>query len=338
MRRKPEMMRNPEVACHRHDRWRDLAEEAETEAMIIAIKQKMAMARAARTPPLPSVRPVTPSASSPAALPVERAGESRGETISNPLPLSAAPLPSVKQTQAALTAAAKPGSLTAATDKRDAAVLDALEKLGKGTGGNGKYTLVELATHLNCPIASLQNLCAHLASMSSRGRIHHESGTGLYCSIAAPHMPAVAVETQEVALNASELLESPAAVEAPASPAVAPEAPTEPAASSKPVSVIETNDNIRARRDRILTKAFDEMGPGEVAKNKYTMMDFSRYLDVGVEVLWKVRAHLDDMRLRGLVRFVGDGVYAAVPEWQRVTPVPPMPQDTYEHEEVLWLS
>jgi hypothetical protein len=89
------------------------------------------------------------------------------------------------------------------------------------------------------------------------------------------------------------------------------------AASSKPVSVIETNDNNRARRDRILTKAFSEMGRGEVAEDKYTMMDFSRHFDVGVEGLRKVRAHLNDMRLRGLVRFVGDGVYAAVPEWQR---------------------
>jgi hypothetical protein len=142
--------------------------------------------------------------------------ESGGETMSNPLP-------SEKKAQAALTAVAKLDSLTAATDKRDAAVLDALEKLGMGSGGNGKYTLVELGTHLNCPMTNLQNLCAHLASMSSRGRIHHESGTGLYCSMAAPRMPAVAVETQEVAPNASELLESPTAVEAPATSAPAAE-------------------------------------------------------------------------------------------------------------------
>jgi len=50
--------------------------------------------------------------------------------------------------------------------------------------------------------------------------------------------------------------------------------------------------------------------------------------------LWDVRMHLHDMILRGLVRLVGDGVYAAVPEWQRVTPVTPVPQDACEHEEV----
>jgi hypothetical protein len=40
--------------------------------------------------------------------------------------------------------------------------------------------------------------------------------------------------------------------------------------------------------------------------------------------------HLHDMILRGLVRLVGPGVYAAVPECLR----PPVPQDAYEHEEV----
>jgi hypothetical protein len=34
MSRKPEMMRNPEVECHQYDPWRDLALEAELDAMI----------------------------------------------------------------------------------------------------------------------------------------------------------------------------------------------------------------------------------------------------------------------------------------------------------------
>jgi hypothetical protein len=145
-------------------------------------------------------------------------------------PAAPRPLSRQKQPPTEPVSKAKPDSLTVATDKRDAAVRDALEKLGMGTGGNSKYTLVELGTHLNCPLTSLQNLCAHLASMSSRGLIHHESGTGLYCSMAAPHMPAVAVETQEVAPNAGELLESATAVEVPATPALRPEAATEPVA------------------------------------------------------------------------------------------------------------
>jgi hypothetical protein len=59
-------------------------------------------------------------------------------------------------------------------------------------------------------------------------------------------------------------------------------------------------------------------------------MDFSNHLDMKTN-LWDVRMHLHDMILRGLVRLVGDGVYAAIPEWQRATQVP---QDAYEHEEV----
>lgn len=158
---------------------------------------------------------ITHEASQETANPVkvQAATEPAKPTRPTPAPVPRAPLPLEKQAQAALTAAAKPVPSTAVTDKRDAAVLEAFEKLGMGTGGNGKFTLVELGTHLKCPMTSLQNLCAHLASMSSRGLIHHESGNGLYCSMAAPRMPAVAVETQEVAPNASELLESPTAVE-----------------------------------------------------------------------------------------------------------------------------
>jgi hypothetical protein len=165
--------------------------------------------------PAPESPAITHEASQETANPVkvQAATEPAKPTRPTPPPVPRAPLTSEKQAQAALTAAAKPDSLTAATDKRDAAVLEAFEKLGMGTGGNGKFTLVELGTHLECPMTSLQNLCAHLASMSSRGLIHHESGTGLYCSMAAPRMPAVAVETQEVSPNASELLESATAVE-----------------------------------------------------------------------------------------------------------------------------
>ena len=57
---------------------RDPAADAETDAMIIAARQKLAKTPlAAGTPPLPNVRPVisTPTASSPAALPVERVAE-----------------------------------------------------------------------------------------------------------------------------------------------------------------------------------------------------------------------------------------------------------------------
>ena len=345
MSRKPEMMRNPEVECHQYDPWRDLALEAELDAMIADVvrRQKEASARcsavATGTSPLPNLRP-TPTASSPAALPVERAAEyvhsDPNQQLEAEAAVSAAPAragglgirPGIRPDPQQFVKLPM-NALECRRHRRDAAVLEALEQLGMGTGGNGKYTLVELGIHLNCPMTCRQNLCAHLASMSFRGLIHHESGTGLYCSMADPHMPAVAVETQEVAPNASELLESPTAVEAPASPAVAPDAPTEPAASSEPVSVIETNDNNRARRDRILTKAFDHMGRGQIGNNTYTLMDFSNHLDMKTN-LWDVRMHLHDMILRGLVRLVGPGVYAAVPECLR----PPVPQDAYEHEEV----
>ena len=143
--------------------------------------------------------------------------------------------------------------------------------------------------------------------------------------MAAPRMPAVAVETQEGAPNASELLESATAVQAPAGPVPQAPAAREPA----PPTWTETDDSNRARRDRILTKAFDHMGRGQIGNNMYNLMDFSNYLDMKTD-LWDVRMHLHDMIRRGLVRLVGPGVYAAVPECLR----PPVPQDAYEHEEV----
>jgi hypothetical protein len=78
------MSRSPEEEDRLINAWingPDPAEIAELDAMIIAVRQKLAVAResaiAARTPPLPSVRPVmpTPTASSPAARPIELVAE-----------------------------------------------------------------------------------------------------------------------------------------------------------------------------------------------------------------------------------------------------------------------
>ena len=104
-----------------------------------------------------------------------------------------------------------------------------------------------------------------------------------------------------------------------------------PKAPAKPVLVIETNDGNRARRDHILAKAFSKMGHGERAKDKYTLMDFARYfkLQAAGDRLRQVCAHLNDMRLRGLVFLDGSGMYCEYPgaldAIRKATVSPPTP-------------
>jgi hypothetical protein len=115
-----------------------------------------------------------------------------------------------------------------------------------------------------------------------------------------------------------------------------------PTAPAKPVESIQTNDSNRAHRDHVLAKAFVEMGPGERATNKYTLMDFARHFKIEAGAnrnypgLRHVCAHLNDMRLRGLVCLDRDGMYTAVPgalealqqpeaEPYGPTPAPPLP-------------
>jgi hypothetical protein len=107
--------------------------------------------------------------------------------------------------------------------------------------------------------------------------------------------------------------------------------PAAPKAPAKPVLMIETNDGNRARRDRTLAKAFSEMGHGERAANKYTLMDFAQHfkLQAAGDRLRQVCAHLNDMRLRGLVFLDGSDVYCEYPgaldAIRRATVSPPTP-------------
>ena len=115
------MSRNPQEENLMFDPWtqaRDPAADAkmkaETDAMFVAIRQKLAMARestiVAQTPPVPNVRPVisTPTDSSPAALPVERVAEFLDSDKSGPeIQLASMIVDQQLEAEAAVAAAAR---------------------------------------------------------------------------------------------------------------------------------------------------------------------------------------------------------------------------------------
>src|ERR1035441_1702967 len=79
------------------------------------------------------------------------------------------------------------------------------------------------------------------------------------------------------------------AAQAPAGPVAQAPAAHEPA----PPTGTETDDSNRARRDRILTKAFDHMGRGQIGNNTYNLMDFSNHLDMKTNLWDEIgRAHV----------------------------------------------
>ena len=380
MSRNPEMMRNPEVECHQYDPWRDPAEDAETDAIITAVRQKADMARAARTPPLPTEKPVTPTptASSPAALPAEGVAEYLRPARAGGLGMSPDPqqfiqfptavldkwMPKLKPECWSLFCAMMRKTL--GSDKTEdtisvsqlmaasgmkkrrvqRAIKDLLElgapvkKTGRGKDGS-TYSL-DLsgcdASDATQPAATESGCDASDATQPADEPQPGVATPGTHTTDVLPTTKRVRKDSLlvESSRQGAEVLVSTTnttkpTVEVNGSVVETNSTPAAPKAPAKPVLMIETNDGNRARRDRTLAKAFSEMGHGERAANKYTLMDFAQHfkLQAAGDRLRQVCAHLNDMRLRGLVFLDGSGMYCEVPgaldSIRRATVSPPTP-------------
>jgi hypothetical protein len=104
-----------------------------------------------------------------------------------PSPLRAAPLPSERQAPAAPQAQAKPVTATA---NMDSIVLAAFAKLGIGSRGNGKFSLMELGVAVGASSKGMANLCKHLADMTDRYLVYTETHPGNVLFWAPPAPPA----------------------------------------------------------------------------------------------------------------------------------------------------